>query len=323
MLRRTLAAVLSSVVLSLAAAAGAQAQADSAPAQTEVTPAQAAAVHAKAELNEGARAYKEGRFADAEQHFRRAYELDPAQKNAPLFIARAVQQQYKPGDASPENVATGERAVAAYQDILNADPANEDAFKAIVFIYGQMKRDDKVVETLTQRADDPSVPNDKRAQVLIILASRQWQCSYDVTERRDNRKRDTKSGRVSYHMPADAGDFERAQQCADEGLRLIEQAVSLDPDNPTAWSYKGSLLREASKLAEMSGDAARRADYEKLYEEAFDAHKRTNAEAQKRASAGRKVSEPDAAPAPDATPAPPSDPAPDATPERKPKPSAG
>ncbi|HEV7890446.1 MAG TPA: hypothetical protein VGP08_07395 [Pyrinomonadaceae bacterium] len=312
MMRRTLAAILSSVILSLAAAAQAHAQAYPPPTQADAPPAQVAVTHAKAELNEGARAYQDGRFADAEQHFRRAYELDPAQKNAPLFIARAVQQQYKPGDASAENVETGERAVAAYQDILNGDPQNDDAFNAIVFLYGQMKRDDKVLETLTARADDSSVPDEKRAQALVILASRQWQCSYDITERRENRKRDTKSGRVSYHMPADAADFGKARQCADEGLRLVEQAVSLDPNSPSAWSYKANLLREASKLAEMEGDAEHKADYEKQYDEAFDAQKRATAEAQKKEREGQKV------PAPDAKPEPASTPAPDAMPEKKP-----
>jgi tetratricopeptide (TPR) repeat protein len=310
-MRRTLAVIISSVILSLAAAAQAHAQTDAghttdavaAPVQTDVSPAQA-------ELNAGARAYKDGRFADAEQHFRRAYELDPAQKNAPLFIARAVQQQYKPGDASPENVATGERAIAAYRVILDSDPQNDDAFNAIVFLYGQMKRDDKADETLNERANDPSVPDEKRAQVFVILASKQWKCSYDITERRENRKRDTKSGRVSYHMPADGGDFGKARQCADEGLRLVEQAASLDPNNPSVWSYKANLLREASKLAEMEGDAERRADYEKQSEEAFDAQKRATAEAQKKVRAEQKVAAPDAKPDPASTP--------DATPEKKP-----
>jgi TolA-binding protein len=78
MMRRTLAAILSSAVLSLAAAAQAHAQTE-ATAQAHATPAPTETSPAKAELNEGARAYKDGRFADAEQHFRRALELDPAQ----------------------------------------------------------------------------------------------------------------------------------------------------------------------------------------------------------------------------------------------------
>ena len=73
---------------------------------------------ARAELYEGARLYREGQFAEAERHFRYALDLDPAGKNTRLFIARAVHQQYRPGDTSPENIAQAERAIKAYAVLL-------------------------------------------------------------------------------------------------------------------------------------------------------------------------------------------------------------
>ena len=243
-------------------------------------------VRAKNALNEGARAYRDGRFKDAEDKFRDAYELDPSQKNAPLFIARAVQQQYKPGVNTPDNVAVGERAIAAYQDILNKDPQNEDAYKAIVFLYGQMKRDDKVNEMLKARADSGSTP-DARAQALIILASKQWQCSYDITEQKENKTTEQKPDKVLIHYkkPADQAEFDKAQQCASEGMKLAEQAVSLNPNNASAWTYKANLLREQAKLAEMSGNADAKADYEKQYEAALAEQKRLAAEEAKKKEA--------------------------------------
>ena len=47
-------------------------------------------VRAKNQLNEAARAYHEGHFEEAEQYSRRALELDPDSKSAPLFIARTI-----------------------------------------------------------------------------------------------------------------------------------------------------------------------------------------------------------------------------------------
>ena len=70
-----------------------------------------------------------------------------------------------------------------------------------------------------------------------------------------------------------------------EGLKLAEQATSLDQDNPNAWSYKANLLREKSKLAEMSGDATAKADFDKQYESALETQKRLSAEATKRKEA--------------------------------------
>jgi TonB family protein len=276
MMRRALAAI----ALTLAASAAVFGQAG-------------AADEARREINEGARAYRAGRFAEAEQRFRRALELDPSQKNAPLFIARAVQQQFKPGVETPENMAAGERAVAAYQEVLAKDPANDDAYKAVVFLYGQMKNDEKVVELLLSRANDFSLANDKRAEAFVILASRQWQCSYDVTEQKENKATENKPDKVviKHKMPADQGDFIRARQCVTEGLQLAEQAVALSPKNPNALSYKANLLREAAKLAEMEGDAGQQAEHMRRYEEALEAQKRLAHEA-----AGAKSAEGQAAP---------------------------
>jgi TonB family protein len=243
---------------------------------------QANAEAARAEINAGAREYREGNFAAAEEHFRRALELDPTQKNTQLFIARAIQQQFKPGDTMPENIAVGERAVAAYQEILAKDPENEDAYRAVVYLYGQLKNEEKVEEMLTQRAGDGSVKPEKRAYALAILASRRWKCSYDITERAENkrtvRRRDLVS--VHYAMPADAADFRKAQQCVAEGMPLAEQAVALDGDSPVAWSQKVNLLREAAKLAEMEGDETRKAEYARQADAALETETRLAREAQ-------------------------------------------
>jgi hypothetical protein len=243
-------------------------------------------VRAKNALNEGARAYKDGRFPDAEARFREAYELDPTQKNAPIFIARAVQQQYKPGVQTPENLALGEKAVSAYQDILKVNPGNEDAYKAIVFLYGQMKRDEKVNELLMQRASGGPTPTAK-AEALTILASKQWQCSYDITEQKENKSTENRPDKILIHYkkPANQADFDKAQQCTTEGLKLAEQATSLDADNPNAWSYKANLLREKSKLAEMAGDTTAKADFDKQYESALETQKRLSEAVTKRKEA--------------------------------------
>ena len=249
-------------------------------------------VRAKNALNEGARAYRDGRFSDAETSFRKAYELDPSEKNAPLFIARAIQQQYKPGVQAPENIEVGNRAIAAYQDILAKDPQNEDAYKAIVYLYGQMKNDAKVQQMLTERASLDSIPKDKRAEALVILASKQWQCSYDITEQKENKTTENKPDKVLIHYkkPANQADFDKANQCATEGLRLAEQAVNLDPNNPNAWTQKTNLLREKTKLAEMAGDAKAKDDYNAQAQQALETQTRLAAEAKKKQEAEQAAS---------------------------------
>ena len=101
-------------------------------------------IRAKNELNEAARAYREGHFTEAEQHSRRALELDPDSKTALSFIARTIHAQYRPGVQAPENIAKANEAIQAYQQILAKDPKNDEAYKAIAYLYGALKEDDKL-----------------------------------------------------------------------------------------------------------------------------------------------------------------------------------
>src|SRR5216110_3234086 len=120
-------------------------------------------IRAKNELNETARSYREGRFEEAEQHAKRALYLDPSNPTAPIFIARVIHQQYKPGVDQPDNIQRAREAIAAYQWIL-------------------------------ARAHDPNMSSEKRAEAYAILAGKDWDCSFKVTELPDVKFTSTEGG---------------------------------------------------------------------------------------------------------------------------------
>ena len=228
-------------------------------------------VRAKNELNEAARAYHEGHFDEAEQHSRRALELDPNSKSAPLFIARTIHAQYRPGVQAPDNIAKANEAIAAYQQILQKDPKSEEAFKAVAYLYGAVKDEDKLRAWLVARANDTSAEPEKRAEAYTILASKDWDCSFKITELPSNKVTTVSTANratVTYKKPANQKDFDSAQACVKRGLEEIENAIKLDPNSESAWSYKTNLLIEASKLAEMDGKMDQKAQLDKQREEA-------------------------------------------------------
>ncbi len=234
-------------------------------------------VRAKNELNEAARAYHEGHFEEAQQHSRRALELDPDSKSAPLFIARTIHAQFRPGVQAPENMAKANEAIQAYQEILAKNPKNEEAFKAIAYLYGATKDEGKLRSWLTGRANDGSVEPDKRAEAYTILASKDWDCSFKITELPTNKSTAIGAGNhatVTYKKPQQQKDFDSAQACVKRGLEEVENGIKLDPNNESAWSYKTNLLIEASKLAEMDGKMDQKLQLDKQREEA---QKRTSA----------------------------------------------
>jgi tetratricopeptide (TPR) repeat protein len=243
-------------------------------------------IRSKNQLNEAARAYREGRFPEAEQHSREAAALDPDNKTAPMFIARTIHAQYRPGVQSPENIKKAQEAIDAYQQILAKNPQDEEAYKAIAYLYGAIKEDDKLKQWISQRAANEAAEPEKRAEAYVVLASKNWDCSFKITELPTNKittiDQASNKATVSYKKPAEQKDFNQAQMCVKQGLSEAENAIKFDPNNESAWSYKTNLLLEASKLAEMDGQAEQKAQYQKDYEAALKRTTELSAANQKR-----------------------------------------
>lgn len=225
-----------------------------------------AKVRAKNELNEAAKAYKDGHFDQAEQHAKRALALDPSNKTAPIFIARIIHQQYKPGVDSPENVQRARDAIEAYKHLLQNDPNNDEAYKAISVLYSAIKDETNLRDWIMKRANDATQTNEKRAEAYAILAGKDWDCSFKITELPDVKI--IAEGKANYQKPKDPKDFDKIQQCVTRGLEQAETAIKYDPNSESAWSYKTNLLIEAAKIAKMNNDANAASQYERQAETA-------------------------------------------------------
>ena len=256
-------------------------------------------IRSKNALNEAARAYREGHFEEAEQYSRRAQQFDPDNKTAPQFIARTLHAQYRPGVQSPENIAKAREAIDAYQQILAKNPKDEEAYKAIAYLYGAIKEDDKLKQWIASRANSDSVEPQKRAEAFVVLASKDWDCSYKITEQPSNKVTAIDAANkatVSYKKPKEQKEFEAAQVCVKRGLEEVNNAIKFDPNNESAWSYKANLLLESSKIAEMDGKPDQKAEYQKQADAALkrttelsDANKKKKEEEEAKKSVSPKA----------------------------------
>ncbi|HVS21601.1 MAG TPA: hypothetical protein VHD88_07120 [Pyrinomonadaceae bacterium] len=220
-------------------------------------------VRAKNELNESARVYKEGHFEEAEAHAKRALYLDPNNPTAPIFIARVIHQQYKPGVDQPDNIMKAHEAIDAYQQVMARDPNNEEAYKAISVLYAAIKDDQHLRDWISKRANDSSMSSEKRAEAFAILAGKDWDCSFKITELPDVKvSKEGGAPGFTYKKPKEQKDFDTAERCVVRGLEEAETAIKYDPNNESAWSYKTNLLLEDAKFAEMNGDATKKAQYQ-------------------------------------------------------------
>ena len=224
-----------------------------------------------AELKAAASVYRQGKFAEAEQHARNALKLNPENRNARIYVARTVHAQFRPGDTTEANLAKARQAIEEYKNVLALSPKDEEAYKAIAYLLGALKETEQQNAWLMQRATDESFEPEKRAEAYIVLASKHWDCSHKITERPENKVTTIvkNTSRVTYILPKDLSVFQTAVTCVAEGLAEIDHAISFDPTSDSAWSYKYNLLLERSRLFEMEGKRADKAQVDKLASEAL------------------------------------------------------
>lgn len=240
-------------------------------AQTPTPIPSVAEAQAKQELNEAARAYREGNFAEAQARSEKALLLDPQNKTAPYFVARTIHAQYKPGDFTLDNTAKARLAIIAYQRILERSPGDDEAYKAVAYLYGALKEDELQREWILQRAGNVSIANEKRAEAFVALASRDWDCAFKITELPSNKVTTIRGHKayVKYKMPEERVEFDRAKECANRGLEMANMAITLTPESESAWAYKTNVLLELTKLAEMMGEVQYKTELHRRYEEAL------------------------------------------------------
>lgn len=240
-------------------------------AQTPAPVSSVAEAQAKQELIEAAKAYRDGNFVEAQVHSERALLLDPQNKTAPYYVARTIHAQYKPGDFTPENVAKARQAIISYQRIIERSADDDEAYKAVAYLYSALKEDELLREWILRRARNVSLANDKRAEAFVVLASQYWDCSFKITELPGNKVKTVagNKSRFTYRKPKDPVVFERSKECANRALEMANMAITLTPNSEAAWAYKTNIILELEKLAEMMGNAQHKAELHRQYEEAL------------------------------------------------------
>ena len=256
---------------------------------TILTGAGCGKILARKDLVDGAQAYKDRKFDEAEALFRSAVERDPEQKTAQLFLARTLHSQYaadrtktpkaeeaineykktieeyKKSLAESNSLLSGDRSPCSYSDFevrkMEADrrAAFEslkvvgDSLKAVANLLDTLQRPDERLQWLNQWGDDASLPGCLRAEAYTSLAAKENTCANDITENPNVKKTVTKDGKsvFSFTKPENPAEFETLKQCIQRGTDLINKALELDQTSDSIWSYKTSLLNQNMRLAEM------------------------------------------------------------------------
>ncbi len=220
---------------------------------------------ARKNLVDGANAYKNRKFQEAERLFGEAVSRDPQGittegRAAQLFLARTIHSEYI-GNRMKKQLA--EVAIKEYQRALEIDPKDQSSFKAVANLYENLGREDESLKWVTARASNEQIPDEQRSEALTSLAAKKNNCANEISDTEATKKTITKDGKSIFEFvkPASDADFQTLKQCAAEGLQLAEKAVALDQNSDSAYSYLTSLLIQNMRAAEMEGNKGAAADF--------------------------------------------------------------
>lgn len=206
---------------------------------------------ARDQLNKGVGAFRNAQFQSAIMHFKSAVALDPTLLNARLYLATAYAQQYIPGGDSPDNIKVGQQAIDAFEDVLKMDRSNETAIASIAQIYYNMRNFDKAKEYQRRRLS--LAPNNPEPYYWIGVID--WATVYPkrMQVRKDlnlTAPRDLNKPDVLPPLPEKdrATLAEENNPLVDEGIKALQKAIELKPNDADAMAYLNLMYREKSDI---------------------------------------------------------------------------
>jgi tetratricopeptide (TPR) repeat protein len=216
------------------------------------------------ELQLGVEAYKNSRYDEAIEHFRKATELDPSQLNGHMYLATACVSQYIPGVETPENITLAKGAIEEYQRVLDMDGPIEskiNSSKGIAYLYLNMKQFSEAKQYYQKASSfDPDDP-EAYYSIGVIDWTQSYQSRMEARTRLGMRPDD--------HLDAnDPGQKKvcdelrnKNQSIIEDGMDNLNKAIQLRPDYDDAMAYLNLMYREKVDL-ECDNPAAREEDLE-------------------------------------------------------------
>src|SRR6266446_10081590 len=209
-------------------------------------------------LNKGVAAFRNGQSDQAIENFKQAKDADPDLLNARLYLATAYASLYIPGAPSKENMARGQQAVQEFKEVLDKDPNNIpaiDGIGSILFQMGGQPFDPKKFEeskTYHQRHIQLK-PDDPEPYYWIGVID--WTLAFRANGemRMDYNKNNIKKQVRDDDPLPPALRTEYASKygpIVDEGIAMLQKAISIKPDYDDAMAYLNLLYRRKADMVE-------------------------------------------------------------------------
>ena len=252
-------------------------------------------LEARDNLNKGVQAFKNAKYPESVEFFKRAIELDPTFPTARLYLATAYMSQYIPGAESPENLEYAKQATDNFLQVLQTDEKNTTALKSLASLAYQQAGGAASAEEKAARLDKAAEwylklvavdPADKEAFYSLGVIS--WAKFYPVwmAARGSLGMRPEAPGPIKDKKVREELLSKYSSVIAD-GIKNLEKAIEIDKEYDDAMAYLNLLHREHADLADNEADSKKETEIADGYmSKALETRKIKAEKAEKKSAGG-------------------------------------
>lgn len=216
---------------------------------------------ARMEFQQGNRAYSDGEYTRALEHYQKGLERDPSVSKVWRSVGLAHMALIRPDDELAVQSKRADEAIKAFKEYLKYDPTDAKINDYLLTTRISAKRYDEALVQLREEAR--ANPQDKRipeAIVRVLTEAGRLQEAYAAATQPGFAPSAGSLSTIAvlvwrklYVDPKKPQNYslistEERTALVDLGLKAIDKAVKLDPKDFSALAYYGLLLREKIKL---------------------------------------------------------------------------
>lgn len=211
---------------------------------------------------DAANLYHQGKLEEAIAKYEEAAKIDPNIATIQLNLGFANQMVYQANPKTKEGDEAANKAVQAFENYVRLKPNDERGKEYLIQTFVDTSRYDAAVQYFQPQVqkNDPEAFN-----TLGLIASKtgNFQAARDWYQKRvdaDPKNPDAKLalGVLLWdylHNHKDVTGDQR-KQMADDGIKVLQGAIDLAPNNPNGYTYQNLLYRERSE-ADLTDDEKR------------------------------------------------------------------
>ncbi len=245
---------------------------------------------ARDQLVKGIQDFKAGHYETAIGHFQESIALDPNYTNAKTYLATAYSYQVQPNSNTPQNLATAQKALDGFNEVLAKNPNDVDALRQEASIHRNIMQFDQ------SRRDELRViqldPKDAEADYAVGVIDFQKADKNATDLLKANKITDDLKGNVKMAPKVCQQLSQENASLLDSSLQYLNRAVQINPNYDDAMAYLNLVWRRKADI-ECGNEAARKADIAKAddyIQREMVARKANEAEKEKKSTGGIDMS---------------------------------